>query len=66
MPQAEAAPDEESVEAAMAVLRRIHGDSIPQPTVSHVTRWASDPYSRGDPHQGLSRSSTVRNLITKP
>ena len=31
----------------MTVLRRIYGGGVPEPTVSYVTRWASDPYSRG-------------------
>ncbi len=31
----------------MTVLRRIYGSGVPDPTVSYVTRWASDPYSRG-------------------
>ena len=45
--QAEAVTDEEAVDAAMTVLRRIYGSGVPEPTVSCVTRWASDPYSRG-------------------
>ncbi|MCO5548955.1 hypothetical protein L7F22_002419 [Adiantum nelumboides] len=38
----------ESVEHALTVLRSIFGEaSVPQPTGSVVTKWGSDPYSRG-------------------
>ncbi|KAH7424184.1 hypothetical protein KP509_12G094400 [Ceratopteris richardii] len=38
----------ESAEHALAVLRSIFGkDSVPQPTRFTVTKWGSDPYSRG-------------------
>eukprot|EP00250_Pteridium_aquilinum_P007360 c17097_g1_i1 orf=102-4427(+) len=38
----------ESVEHALAVLRSIFGNaSVPQPTAFAVTKWGSDPYSRG-------------------
>lgn len=47
MRQAERDDDATTVAAAMAVLRRLYGDHIPQPTASHVSRWGSDPYSLG-------------------
>ncbi|KAI5071998.1 hypothetical protein GOP47_0012104 [Adiantum capillus-veneris] len=38
----------ESIEHALTVLRSIFGEaSVPQPTGSVVTKWGSDPYSRG-------------------
>lgn len=48
LPKAEKDDDETTVAAAMAVLRRLHGDAIPEPTATHVSRWGSDPYSRGE------------------
>lgn len=47
--QAEKDDDATTVAAAMGVLRRLHGDAIPEPTAAHVSRWGSDPYSRGAP-----------------
>jgi polyamine oxidase len=46
--QAEQEDDAANVAAAMAVLRQLYGDAIPEPTVAHVSRWGSDPYSRGE------------------
>jgi monoamine oxidase len=31
----------------MTVLRRMYGDRIPAPEAWKITRWASDPFSRG-------------------
>ena len=45
----------------MTVLRRIYGEDIPEVTVSCVTRWASDPYSRGAPcHLALCRANLAQ------
>lgn len=46
--QAEKDDDATTVAAAMAVLRQLHGDAIPEPTAARVSRWGSDPYSRGE------------------
>ena len=43
----EALADEEIVESAMQTLRILYGDDIPEPTDFQITRWASDPFSRG-------------------
>ena len=40
---------EEMTAAAMEVLRRLFGDSIPEPTASIATKWGSDAYARGKP-----------------
>ncbi|KAI5065944.1 hypothetical protein GOP47_0018568 [Adiantum capillus-veneris] len=38
----------EVVEQALSVLRRLFGETaVPQPTAFQVTRWGSDPHSRG-------------------
>ncbi|HVJ21230.1 MAG TPA: FAD-dependent oxidoreductase [Polyangiaceae bacterium] len=39
--------DEEVQRRAMAVVRRAFGDAALEPTSVTVTRWASDPFSRG-------------------
>ncbi|KAK9805594.1 hypothetical protein WJX72_006757 [[Myrmecia] bisecta] len=43
----ETSTDQQMQESAMAVLRRLHGESIPDPKACIVTRWTSDEYSRG-------------------
>lgn len=40
-------PDHVVVADAMAVLRRIYGDDIPEPDAYRLTRWHSDPFARG-------------------
>ncbi|PRW44477.1 lysine-specific histone demethylase 1-like protein 3 isoform A [Chlorella sorokiniana] len=45
---AEDAPPEELRDAALAVLRRIHpGVEVPEPVAYTVSKWASEPFSRG-------------------
>jgi monoamine oxidase len=39
--------DTQTVAAGMTVLRRMYGDHIPVPEAWKITRWASDPFSRG-------------------
>ncbi|MDX2254984.1 MAG: FAD-dependent oxidoreductase [Pseudanabaenaceae cyanobacterium bins.39] len=43
----EAWSDEQIVASAMQTLRKIYGDSIPEPIDYQITRWASDPFSLG-------------------
>ncbi|HMQ50489.1 MAG TPA: FAD-dependent oxidoreductase [Anaerolineae bacterium] len=40
-------PDEQLVDAAMTVLRRIYGPQTPAPLGSLATRWATDPFAYG-------------------
>lgn len=40
--------DEDVQEAALQVLRNIYGKAVSQPVACAVTRWAQDPFSRGD------------------
>ena len=39
--------DEEIVESAMATLRTIFGEQIPDPTDYQITRWNADPFAYG-------------------
>ena len=39
--------DADIVESVMAQLRRLYGDSIPQPSHATVTRWQDDPHALG-------------------
>jgi monoamine oxidase len=39
--------DREAEDHAMTIVRRAFGDSAPKPTSTTVTRWSSDPFSRG-------------------
>jgi len=43
----EALSDNEIVRQAMTVLRSMFGDKIPEPTMTRITRWGSDEFSRG-------------------
>ncbi|MBV1777253.1 FAD-dependent oxidoreductase [Burkholderiaceae bacterium DAT-1] len=45
--QIEAWSDKEIVDSAMAALRTMYGNNIPNPTDWSITRWNADPYSRG-------------------
>lgn len=45
--QLDARDDDTLVADALLVLERLHGGPIPAPLASHVTRWRSDPWSRG-------------------
>ncbi|MCS6812122.1 MAG: FAD-dependent oxidoreductase [Cyanobacteria bacterium] len=40
-------PDQQIVASAMQTLRTIYGASIPEPIDYQLTRWATDPFSRG-------------------
>jgi monoamine oxidase len=44
---AEALSDDDTVRSAMRTLRRIYGASAPEPEGAIITRWTSDPFSRG-------------------
>ncbi|MEE4661642.1 MAG: NAD(P)/FAD-dependent oxidoreductase [Halieaceae bacterium] len=45
--EVEALDDDATVADAMAVLRRIYGNSVPAPESWVITRWGQDPFSRG-------------------
>lgn len=48
MQECEERSPEEMTAAAMAVLRRLFGDAIPDPVASTATRWGTDVYARGE------------------
>ncbi|WNC13648.1 FAD-dependent oxidoreductase [Brevibacillus brevis] len=56
--------DEQITEHAMAALVRQYGDSIPHPTASKSTRWASDPFARGSYsyHSAVTSGEDMRIL----
>ena len=39
--------DEDIVASTMAQLRRLYGDTVPDPTSAIVTRWQDDPFAHG-------------------
>ena len=43
----ETLPDEMIVDEALTALRRMYGSAVPDPESYRITRWASDPFSRG-------------------
>lgn len=43
----EARDDRAIVAEALATLRAMYGDAVPEPTGYTLTRWASDPFARG-------------------
>jgi len=45
--EVEALDDAAIVEDALATLRMIYGDTVPDPVASVATRWGQDPFSRG-------------------
>ncbi|MBA5604812.1 FAD-dependent oxidoreductase [Duganella sp. FT3S] len=64
--------DTRIVNSAMATLRKIYGNNIPDPTDWMITRWGSDPYARGayschtlgsKPEMRTSLASNVGNLL---
>lgn len=44
----EGTPAEELQAAAMRVLRKLHGDAVPEPTASDASQWLSDKSARGE------------------
>merc|ERR1712157_81576 len=39
--------DDETLDRVLSNLRKMFGENVPKPTKILVTRWMSDPYSRG-------------------
>lgn len=51
----------------MVVLRKIHGDAIPEPTACKVTRWTKDPYARGSySFVAVGASANSYELLGRP
>jgi monoamine oxidase len=63
----EALTDEKIVESAMQTLRILYGDDIPEPTDFQITRWASDPFSRGSySFYSLGSTPQMRRELADP
>ena len=59
--------DRAVVQRAMAVLRRIYGDDIPQPRDAQLTRWAQDPYSLGSySFNAVGATPRMREDLARP
>jgi monoamine oxidase len=60
-------PDQEIVASAMATLRTIFGEEIPDPLDYQLTRWASDPFAFGSySYDAVGVSPTTRKTLAKP
>lgn len=63
----EARTDAEIVASAMATLKTIFGQNIPQPVAYQITRWASDPFARGSySYQALGSTPQMRDVLAAP
>ncbi len=59
--------DREIVNSAMDVLKKIYGKNIPNPSKYYITRWFSDPYSRGSySYTSAGTSHRERQLLAEP
>lgn len=56
--------DREVVREAMGVLRTMYGPSVPDPSATLVTRWGSDPWSKGSySYNALGSSPADRRVL---
>ncbi|WP_374662144.1 flavin monoamine oxidase family protein [Inhella sp.] len=63
----EALSDAQTVERAMQTLRKMFGPGIPAPTGHQITRWASDPFSRGAySFNALGSTPAMRKHLAAP
>lgn len=63
----ESMTDQQIVEDAMKTLRRVFGKTIPNPVDSLITRWASDPFSRGSySFNALGSTPKDRDTLAEP
>lgn len=59
--------DEQIIASAMATLRTIFGDAIPEPMEHQITRWASDPYAFGSySFNPVGYTPALRTELAKP
>lgn len=59
--------DGEIVDGAMAVLRTIYGDAIPDPVDHQITRWNSDPFARGSySFNAVNATPAMRTALAAP
>jgi len=58
--------DRKTVDSAMETLRRIYGNSIPDPVGYQITRWAADPFSLGSySFNALGSRPTMRDDLAQ-
>lgn len=58
--------DTQIVNSAMATLRTMYGNTIPEPTDWLITRWNSDPYARGSySYNALGSTPEMRPNLAK-
>ena len=63
----EAWSDESIVSGAMATLKTIFGNNIPNPVDYQITRWASDHFARGSySFNALNSTPAMRNALARP
>jgi monoamine oxidase len=61
------APDDEVKAMAMASLRKMFGDRLPQPEAMAFPRWLSDPWSRGGySYPGVGSATADRRIHARP
>ena len=59
--------DQQIVASAMDTLRIIFGNEIPQPIDYQITRWASDPFSRGSySYNAVGSTPNMRDVLAAP
>lgn len=63
----EAMSDPQIVASAMRTLRVIYGQEIPEPIDYQITRWASDPFSRGSySYMAVGSTPKMRRDLARP
>ncbi len=63
----EAWSDRDIVASAMATLRTLFGNAVPEPVDYQITRWAADPFARGSySFHALGSSPAMRDQLAAP
>lgn len=59
--------DQEIIDSAMGVLKRMYGQNIPEPVRYQVSRWHSDPYSYGSySFMAVGAAENAREALAQP
>ena len=63
----EAWSDDEIIDEAMAVLRRLFDADVPDPESFQITRWISDPFAYGSySYPAVGAPSDARSILARP
>ena len=63
----EALGDGQVIASAMAALRQLHGQAIPEPLGAQITRWRSDPFAVGAySFQAVGSTPDMRRELARP